>query len=51
MNQKLRVAVVCACLVLTGTFALAAVPVAVFPNPIEFGTVPLNLPTKPVPVF
>ena len=51
MNRKLRVAVVCACLVLTGTFALAAVPVAVFPNPIEFGTVPLNLPTQPVPVF
>src|ERR1700723_1277687 len=51
MNQKLRVAVVCACLVLTGTFALAAVHVAVFPNPIEFGTVALNLPTQPVPVF
>ena len=51
MNQKLRVAVVCACLVLTGTFALAAVPVAVFPNPIEFGTVALNLSTQPVPVF
>jgi hypothetical protein len=51
VNQKLRVAVVCACLVLTGTFALAAVPVAVFPNPIEFGTVALNLPTQPVPVF
>src|ERR1700733_933290 len=51
MNLKLRVAVVCACLVLTGTLALAAVPVAVFPNPIEFGTVPLNLPTQPVPVF
>jgi hypothetical protein len=51
MNLKLRVIVVCACLVLTGTFALAAVPVAVFPNPIEFGTVPLNLPTQPVAVF
>ena len=51
MNWKLRVAVVCACLVLTGTFALAAVPVAVFPNPIQFGTVPLNSPGSPMPVF
>jgi hypothetical protein len=51
MNWKLRVAVVCVCLVLTGSLALAAVPVAVFPNPIQFGTVPLNSPGSPVVVF
>jgi len=32
MNRKLLVAVVSTCLVLTGTFALAAVPVASFPT-------------------
>jgi hypothetical protein len=32
MNRKLRVAVVSTCLVRTGTFALATVPVAVFPT-------------------
>lgn len=42
MNRNLRVALVCACLALTGTLALAAVPVSVSPNPVQFGTVPLN---------
>jgi hypothetical protein len=52
MYRNLRVAFVCACLVLTGTVALAAaLPVAVFPNPIQFGTIPLNSPSLPLPVF
>jgi hypothetical protein len=52
MNRNLRVAIVCSCLVLTGTLALAAtLPVAVFPNPIQFGIVPLNSPSSPLLVF
>lgn len=51
MHRNLRVAVVCACFVLTGTLALAAVPVVVFPNPIQFGTVPLNSTGAPLSVF
>lgn len=51
MYWTLRAAVVCACLALTGTLASAAVPVAVYPNPIQFGTVPLNSPSFPVLVY
>ena len=42
MHRNLRVALVCACFALTGTVALAAVPIVVFPDPIQFGIVPLN---------
>jgi hypothetical protein len=51
MNLKLRVPLVCATLVLNGVLALAAVPVTVFPNPIQFGTVPLNSTSPPLLVF
>jgi hypothetical protein len=51
MYRTLRVAVVCACLVITGSLALAAVPVAVYPNPIQFGTVALNSPSFPLLVY
>ena len=50
MNLKLRVTLVCACIVLSGSLALAAVPVVVFPNPVQFGTVPLNSVSYPIPV-
>ncbi len=51
MNSKLRVTIVCVCLALTGTLALAAVPVTVFPNPGQFGTVSLGSTASPLPVF
>ncbi len=40
MNRTLRVALVSVCVALTGALAQSAV--TVFPNPIQFGTVPLN---------
>ena len=51
MNLKLRVTFVCACLVLTGTLALAATPVTVFPNPIQFGTIPLSSTSAPLVIY
>src|SRR5579864_976003 len=51
MSQKLRATLVCVCIVLSGTLALAAVPVTVFPDPIQFGIVPLNSTSSPVFVF
>jgi hypothetical protein len=35
----------------TGTLALAAVPVVVFPNPVQFGTVPLNSTGSPLAIY
>jgi len=51
VNLKLRVTFVCACLVLSGTLALAATPVTVFPNPIQFGTVPLSSTSSPFVIY
>ena len=51
MNLKLRVALQAACLALTGTLAAASVAVTVYPNPIQFGTLPLNLTSQPIYVF
>jgi len=51
MKLKLRVALLSACLALTSTLAAAAVAVTVYPNPIQFGTVPLNSTSQPVYVF
>ena len=51
MIRKLRAIFVCACLVLTGTLAIAAVPVSVFPNPVQFGTIPQNSTSNYVSVF
>jgi hypothetical protein len=51
MNLKLRVTLVCACLVLSGSLALAATPVTVFPNPIQFGTVPLSSTSAPLLIY
>ncbi len=51
MNLKLCVTLVCACVVLSGTLALAATPVTVFPNPIQFGTVPLNSTSAPLLIY
>jgi hypothetical protein len=51
MNRTLHFIFVCACLVLSGTLALAAVPVTVFPNPIQFGTIPLNSTSQPLLIF
>jgi hypothetical protein len=51
MNRNLRVALVGACLALTGTLALAAVPVVVYPDPIQFGTVPLNSTGSPLGIY
>src|SRR5215831_16097254 len=51
MKLKLRVALQSACLALTGTLAAAAVAVTVYPNPIQFGIVPLNSTGQPVYVF
>jgi hypothetical protein len=45
MNRKLCMTLVCACITLVGTFARAAV--TVFPNPVQFGTVPLNSTSSP----
>ena len=50
MIRKLR-AIFFACLVLTGTLAIAAVPVTVFPNPVQFGTIPQNSTSNYVSVF
>lgn len=51
MIRKLRAIFVCACLVLTGTLAIAAVPISIFPNPVQFGTVPQNSTGNYVSVF
>jgi hypothetical protein len=51
VNLKLRVTFVYACLVLSGTMALAATPVTVFPNPIQFGTVPLSSTSAPFVIY
>ncbi len=51
MKLKLRIALLCACLALTGSLAAAAVAVTVYPNPIQFGTVPLNSTSQPLYVF
>jgi hypothetical protein len=51
VNLNLRVTFVCACLVLSGTLALAATPVTVFPNPIQFGTVPLSSTSQPLAIY
>lgn len=51
MNRKLRAGFVCACLVLTETLAFAAVPISVFPNPVQFGTIPQNSTSNYVSVF
>jgi trimeric autotransporter adhesin len=45
MNRKLCITLVCACITLVGSFARAAV--TVFPNPVQFGTVPLNSTSSP----
>jgi hypothetical protein len=42
MNLKVRVTLLLASIALTGAFVEAAVSVTVYPNPIQFGTVPLN---------
>jgi hypothetical protein len=50
MNRTLFVTLICACLAFTGTLAQAAV--TVYPNPVQFGTVPLNSTGyPPVPVY
>jgi hypothetical protein len=51
VNLKLCVTLVCACVVLSGTLALAATPVTVFPNPIQFGTVPLSSTSSPLVIY
>jgi trimeric autotransporter adhesin len=50
MRKKLRAAVVLAGLVLTWSLAQAQV-LAVYPNPVQFGTVPLNSPSYSIAVF
>ena len=51
MSLKLRVALLSACVVLTGGLAIASVEVTVSPNPIQFGTVPINATGQPTYVF
>jgi hypothetical protein len=51
MSRKLCVSLVCACIALIGTFAVAAVPVVVYPNPIQFGTVPENSTGYPLVIY
>jgi len=51
MNRALCVTFVCVDLLLSGTLALAATPVTVFPNPIQFGTIPLNSASSPLAIF
>src|SRR5215469_6621401 len=51
MNLKWRTTLVCVCLLLTGSWALATTPVTVFPNPIQFGPVPLNSTSAPVFIY
>lgn len=51
MSLKLTVALFCLWSVLTGAIAFAATPVSVFPNPINFGTVPLNSTSSPFQIF
>jgi hypothetical protein len=52
MNKKSRATLTFACLLLIGTLAVAAaVPVTIYPNPIQFGTVPANSASSPVIVF
>lgn len=50
MSKKLRAAVVLAGLALTWGLAQAQV-LSVYPNPVQFGTVPLNSPSYSIPVF
>jgi hypothetical protein len=42
MKLRLRVALLSICIALTGTLAVAATAVTVYPNPVQFGTVALN---------
>src|SRR5262249_46682701 len=51
MHLQWRTTLVCACLLLAGSQALATTPVTVFPNPIQFGTVGLNSSSAPVYIF
>ncbi len=51
MSRHLRFAVVCACLALSGAMARAAVPVAVYPDPIQFGVIPTNSPSTPLWIY
>ena len=51
MNLKLTVVLSCLWCVLTGAIAFATTPVSVFPNPINFGTVPLNSTSSPFQIF
>jgi trimeric autotransporter adhesin len=52
MTRKLCLPAVIACLVLTCSFALAVqVPISVYPDPIQFGTVALNGTGYPVPIY
>jgi hypothetical protein len=51
MNKTLPVVFFCVYLILSGTLAMAAVPVTVFPNPIQFGSVALNSTSPPLSVF
>src|SRR5215469_110258 len=50
MKLVLRVALF-ACIALTGTLAAASVAVTVYPNPIQYGTLPLNSTSQPTYVF
>lgn len=43
----MRVTLILACVALAGSLAVAAVPVVVYPNPIQFGIVPLNSTSYP----
>ena len=47
MSRELRVTLLCACFALVGTSAFATVPISVFPNPVQFGVVPLTSPSQP----
>lgn len=51
MTRKLCVPAVTLCLVLTSALAQAAVPISVFPNPVQFGAVPLNSPSYPAAIY
>jgi len=51
MSRNLRVAIVCASLALSGALARAAVPVSVYPDPIQFGTIPMNSPSTPLWIY
>jgi trimeric autotransporter adhesin len=51
MIRKLCLPAVTLCLVLATALAQAAVPISVFPNPVQFGAVPLNSPSYPATIF